>query len=454
MADDVQGVSLRLTEEDIRRDCAEMKIPYSALMAVAKRHRAQNTASQIADVLHIMMLAKSKGLNPIDDNYSLIARPDDKGFSLTFNKSAALHVINNHPKVKHGAIARRFMVTGKGERVDIEEHPERIPGSWKLNEIDWEMTAIFEIEAAAGGILRGFAKYKACFAAGRDGNPKFLWLKDPLGMTMKQAEKDLANTKLDGSLPEVLPPVEDEEEMQVIATSTTASPRQIAQTVDASMTEAPEQPSEDLTTIIGKGTQLGLNEAQVVAACRDQQKAGMTLQAFESEIDKQLEARAKMAVKSTSRRTRKAQAEPEAKPEATKKEQKPRTSLVGIVEAIAERNKELPKKEGETEARRQPYLLISIGGVTYYMWDSKWFDDAFMAMESKPPKRVKVEYTESQSKDDPPITFFTVAGFELMEEPTPLAEEPSVEEHGSTEDLQEAQVEAPEPAAARGGFLF
>ena len=146
--DEVKGISLNLTEEDIRRDCAEMKIPYSALMAVARRHKAQQTASSIADVLYVMMLAKTKGLNPIADNYSLIARPEDKGFSLTFNKEAALHVINNHPRVKKGAIGRRFIINGKGERIDIKELPEQMPGGWKLSDIDWKLTAIFEIEAA------------------------------------------------------------------------------------------------------------------------------------------------------------------------------------------------------------------------------------------------------------------------------------------------------------------
>ena len=475
MADELQGVTLSLNEEDIRSDCQAMGIRYTGLMAVARRLRAQNTATQIADVLYMMMLSKLKGLNPIDDNYSLIAKPDG-GFGLTFNKSAALHVINNHPKCKKGAIARRFMITGKGERIDIEEHPERIPGSWKLSEIDWEMTAIFEIDAEAGGVLRGFAKYKACFAAGRDGNPKFLWLKDPLGMTMKQAEKDLANTKLDGSLPEALPAPEEED--GVIIALAVEPPRQLPQAsetvVDAQATmstttqaEQPKQPTEDLTAIIAKGVQLGINEAQVVAAWREQQKAGMTLQQFEAEIDKQIAARAAKATKGTTRRVRKAPAADEAKLEAPKKEQKPRVTVSGTIDAIEERQKELPKKPGETEAKRQSYLIISMNNLDMYAWDSKWFDDMFLAMEAKPQKRVKITYTESATKDDPPKVFYTVEGFELMEDEesqVPMGEEgislaDKVAHEEALEDMQEAQTDEPEPPEdeppkASGGFLF
>ena len=73
MADELQGVTLSLNEEDIRSDCQAMGIRYTGLMAIARRLRAQNTATQIADVLYMMMLSKLKGLNPIDDNYLLIA---------------------------------------------------------------------------------------------------------------------------------------------------------------------------------------------------------------------------------------------------------------------------------------------------------------------------------------------------------------------------------------------
>lgn len=435
--DEVKGVSLNLTEEDIRRDCADMKIPYSALMAVARRHKAQQTASSIADVLYVMMLAKSKGLNPIADNYSLIPRPGGQGFSLTFNKEAALHVINQHPKVKPGAIMRRFVVTGKGERIDLHEHPEKAPGGWKLGDIDWGLTAICEIESAAGGLLRGSAKFSNCFAAGNDGNPKFLWLKSPTEMTMKQAYKDLANVELDGALPD-----DDEREAAELAEAGTQPSRALpaqgesvreyvvdrTRPVNTTAVAESEGPKEDFSGLIEKAKVLGINAAQIVAAFEDQEKNGVTLAAFEADLQKEIDARAKAAANPTrTRRAVKAADAPKAEaPAKPKKEPKPRISIVGVIDAISEKSKAFPRKEGEPEKPGQRFLVISINQMDMTVWHKSMFDGMFEAMEAKPQKRVKVGYTTSQTKDDPPREFYEVEEFEILDDAilAPVVPEP------------------------------
>jgi len=425
--DDVQGVSLRLTEEDIRRDCADMNIPYSALMAVAKRHRAANTASQIADVLYIMMLARSKGLNPIDDNYSLIAR-EGGGFGLTFNKSAALHVINNHPKVKKDAIAKRFIVS-KGEKIDIDEHPERMPGGWKLADVDWDLTAIFEIEAAAGGVLRGVAKFRACFAAGRDGNPKFLWLKDPAMMTMKQAEKDLANTRLDGSLPEALPAPEEDDLLEAAQTprSLPASTR-FVDNLSSSPAPAPEPVVEEPTQqekerladrVLEKGAVLGLDEHTTYAAWKDQQAKGITLEAFEKSLDAEIEKR-KPRTAAPAPRGRKPKAPP-----------KPLVTVIGQIDAIQEKTK---------EATGQEYLVLSVQRIDMFVWDKKKHDLCRDAYQNG--TEVKVSYVISGDDVDLDHQFADVREIEMVEAQT--AEQSGVDQIASELPIMETEFVDPD----------
>ena len=495
--DDVQGISLRLTEEDIRKDCASMGIPYSALIAVGKRHRAQNTASQMADVLYIMMLAKSKGLNPIADNYSLIARPDDKGFSLTFNKEAALHVILNHPKVKKGAVLYRFIVNGKGERMDIDQHPEKVPGGWKLNEIDWELTAMVEIEAVVGGMLRGFAKYKACVAAGRDGNPKFLWLKDPVGMTMKQAYKDLANTKLDGALPEddavaaaLLEAAETEQsslpEASTAGATTTAYPPPAGQTSNLSDVFP--------LAIVEKAVKLGINRDPIMSVWHDQEKAGVSLADFEADLDKMIEARATKAGGARPAPAQKATehppltdvpakaAEPAAaapesekpaaadKPARAKKDSKPIVSMVGLIDGIAERRRTLKAKPGEQPKQGPKYLVLLVGDTEYFLWDTKLFGIAFEAMgdneKGQPQQRVRIGYTVSMGKEDPPKEYYECEELEILPPAVPAKPEPEiVDAEEPPEEEFDVASEGPEPPdepeettdeapSAPSGFLF
>jgi len=457
--DEVKGISLNLTEEDIRRDCAEMKIPYSALMAVARRHKAQQTASSIADVLYVMMLAKTKGLNPIADNYSLIARPEDKGFSLTFNKEAALHVINNHPRVKKGAIGRRFIINGKGERIDIKEHPEQMPGGWKLSDIDWNLTAIFEIEAAEGGVLRGIAKFKNCFAAGRDGNPKYLWLKDPVGMTMKQAYKDLANVELDGALPD-----DDEREAAQLAEAEQDSRSLPAASGDASrdnQTRTVVMPAADptaeagsttdVTGIIAKGATLGISEQAILAALGDQEKNGVTVQAFEASLQKEIDSRAAAKDKRPTR-ARKADSDAPPKPPAPKKEPKPLITVVGTIDAVKEGTKPIARKEGEPEKPAQRFLVISVNKMDMTVWHKSMFDGMIEAHESVPAKRVKLSYAVSGTGDQ---EYATVEEFEILDDAI-LEEKQEVEppppDEPTEEPLQEAPGDGDGPPA--GGMLF
>jgi hypothetical protein len=310
--------------------------------------------------------------------------------------------------VKKDAQLRRFIVQGmgedKGKRIDIEEHPEKIPGGWKLAEIDWDLTAIVEIEATDGKMLRGFAKFKNCCSNGNDRNPKFLWLKDPTGMCMKQAEKDLANTKLDGSLPEALPEVDEDLLPEAVpprgllmgspgtVVEMPQGPTPAPEPVEVGPTQAQKEQLAD--SVLEKGVALGLDEHTTYAAWLGQKAKGITLEAFEKSLDAEIEKRKPKTATPAPRATRKPRTPP-----------KPLITVVGQIDAIQEKQKADTKQE---------FLVLSVQQIDMYVWDKKLHNTCRDAYGTGTD--VKVAYVISGDDQDPTQQFADVKEIELVEE--------------------------------------
>jgi hypothetical protein len=416
--DDVQGITLKLTEEDIRLACTESRVPFAGLVAIWRRFRSQDEAIQMADVLYLMALAKSKNLNPLDNNYSLIPRSGNKGFSLTFTKDAALQVITNHPRVKPGSLKRFFI--SKGQRLEWSKSP----GHKNIGpEFDWELEAHITVEDREGLVLEGVAKFRNVYSSGNDGNPKPLWVKDQGGMTMKQAYKDLANTQFGGGLP-------DEEDLRegAIDTSATVEPqRSLPATTNGKPQPTPEQPQAapgpDMTSIVAKGEQLGMTAETTLAAFTEAVKMGVEREAFERKLDEEIATRGKKA---------------EKKPGRARKAAEPVITIVGTIDGISERRRTVERKEGEPEKPGQKYLVLAVGQQEFFMWDSKWFEVAFdcLGFNGKPQPKVKIGYTTSQ-KDDK--VFYEVKEFEV------LADEPQAQPEPEPPKAEESPAPTPEP---------
>lgn len=451
--EEVQGLTLKLKEEDLREACGQMGIPLAGLYAIWRHFRAADNSIQIADMIYVMALAKSKGLNPLANNYSLIPREGGKGFSLTFNKEAALHVINNHPLVKKGAIGKRTIIT-KGKRFDMDENPELIPGGWKYADVDWDLTAIFEIEAAGGGLLRGVAKYKACFGSNKDGNPKYLWLKDPAGMTMKQAEKDLANVKLDGALP-------DAEEGQEAALFEVAEPPKQLKSMTFDQASAPPVPSSTLPEpvsevtgaagvptnaatpeMIEKGGQIGLSPEQIEALWVDQQKAGVTVPTFLASLDEEIERRS---------RTKTRKAATVAKPAA---EQKPvAVAAEKPTEAPAETEKKTRRRaapkpeytvvgyveeyEGREKQNGQKFLVAKVQGVDIQVWHRT--QQGLVKEAYNTQQQVKVTYEVTGPDDQPDQQYASMKDIVNYVEEEAAPEPEAAEPQGALEQIAEEE---------------
>lgn len=455
--DEVQGISLKLTEEDIRVACDHSGVPLADVVSIWRRFRALDGTIQVADVLYVMALAKSKNLNPIDNNYALIPRGGNKGFSLTFTKDAALAVITRHPEVKRGTM-KRWFVDCNGTDIPWAKSP-----SWKkFEEVDWALEAHITVEDVNGVVLEGVAKYRNSFAAGNDGNPKFLWMKDAGGMTMKQAYKDLANTQFGGGLP-------DEEAIEGAQLTEAITHRGLEPpTIDvepsssraADSQEIKNDHSVDLTSIIEKGAKLNITQESIIATLKQQEANGMSREVFEQELDKEIANRERAAA--TPARTRRAaKAETtEAPKERKKKEPKPLTYAEGFVDAVSERYKDLPpRKEGEPNGK-QPYMVISINRMDMTVWHKSMFDAIYEAHESNPQKRVKVGYTVSLTKEEPPREFAEVEEFQILDdeilgaasesaEDVPLDDKPLME----TESVDPAGTECKECGASFGIHL-
>lgn len=440
MPDEVQSLTLKLTEEDIRVACNQCSVPFAGLVAIWRRFRSQDDSIQMADVLYVMALAKSKNLNPIDNNYALIPRGGNKGFSLTFTKDAALQVILNHPRAKPGTF-KRWFVNGKGERVEWSKSP-----SWKLAKeseggIDWNLEAHCSVEDIDGTVLEGVAKYRNVFAAGQDGNPKPLWMKDAGGMTMKQAYKDLANTQFSGSLPD------DEDPNGAPELPATQAPARGLP--PPSIDIQPSIPQDVRERIAQKGILTGRTAEVILGGLEGFIASGGDAEGFERGLDaeiKKIEAKAE--------KVKFAKAPPAEKPAAEKPKAtpKPVITIQGTIDDLTMKYKSFPKKEGRAEPGRQQFLILEVQGVDHYLWDTKLHDEARAAYLAR--SVVQIGYLVSLSKEDPPNEFREVKEFQVLEAvPEAPVEEPHPDEPQPAPEPQAApEPEAPQEAGTSPEF--
>ena len=192
MADEFTGMTLKITEADIRHFCEKYDIEPLEVHMTYRRLTTENSGITAPDCIYAMGQMKQMGLPALGEWLTPLPKKGG-GFSLCVRKDASFYIVSHHPDIDITTLKVMF-TTGAGKSFFVSGKKDDVPkGTYpsfsKLQEVDWGLSCTVQAELR-GQVMEKTCPYKNWVATSQDGNPKFLWLKMAGEMLEKQTMKD------------------------------------------------------------------------------------------------------------------------------------------------------------------------------------------------------------------------------------------------------------------------
>lgn len=385
MPEETSSISLKVTDERIERWCKQAfgedkaDEAYILLAATWRRLAAGVPGIQMADLIYTVYQAKQNGLPAFGEFYSLIPRPEGKGFSLCFRLDAAYFIITHHPSVVPGSVTWQW--TTSDGKVHDKDHP---PQFARASDIDYGMTCTVSAKLKDAEAPCTFTcAFREWVSMGKEGI-KYMWGKSPVHMLFKQTVKEWTRVHLGSAMP-----FEDQvgDAVEVVYDKDTmAFPASVP---------AAQLPSGTSRSPLDGATWTGFKE--------DNRAAAQTGSPVQSPTSGNGAAPGPIESNATS-------AAPEVLP--------PLPAEVGVIEKMNQKRRQGTKAPGPGEDKNKGrYMNLVMGGLLYQCWDTKYFD--LLIDATKFGKKIKVSFKAVPATEGKP-EFRKVESVELyVEQPIP-----------------------------------
>jgi hypothetical protein len=456
---------LKPTAEDIRKFCDRNDFDWVLFGAIYSRHAKGRDDLGISEVVYMMHWTKLNNLPMGGPWYDLIPNKAG-GYTVYANQNSAWYMVVNDARIDKTIPTKWGWVGSDGTEYDQKHPPSFLkrPKDKSLSiEIDWELEGWLEVKlkeveepVRVGDNYLNCYNNKAIRTSDGNLNPDAPWIKNAANMLIKSIAIKFCQRYLGPCLEFDeshldLKQLEDAErqpprslpspESRVMPDHAAPSSQEVAEPTVGSPQPALDQ--EQRSRLIEKGSKLGMNEAQIQAALESFAAIGGTFADFEANLDKEIAKKeAKGPGKVRKGRAPKADTPAEEQPKAPKAEPKPTIMIRGTIDAIAERHKEPTDKQKAAGEQGQTYLVPSIGGQDYIIWDTKLFDAAWGSMDGRFIVDVGYQMSGEEGQYKTIVSITTVEGDKKEE---PVAEAPPLELKSPEPEVVPSDLEPEDP---------